>query len=173
MNIRRILVVLGLSTVFYFFWQIGFDYIWAYILKAGISTITAIFADIQQVVVQQSDDAIRLFFHYPDRNNSVNVEYALPIVLLLAWQTYLYIDKNVTIKFANHSLLLNISIFYLLQIFFPLLLYNVSASKTKATLFFLGLQVFGMLVLFLIIKDSVMIKYNSRLKKVTNRSSTK
>ncbi len=159
MKISRILIVLGLATAYYIIWQLGFDYVWANIVKAGISTITAAFSDIQEVAVVISDDAIRFHFRYPDRKSSVNIEYLLPVVLLLAWQTYLFIIKTVPRKFALKSLGFNLGILWLMQIFFPLLLFNVSMSKVKASFFFLGLQVFGMIVLFMIIKDSVLLKY--------------
>ncbi len=159
MKINRILIVLGLSTIYYALWQLGFDYVWAYILKGGISTITASFSGIKEVLVEKSETAIHLYFKYVDRNNDVNVEYALPIVLLLGWQTYLLIMRDIPRRFAFRSAAFNLILLYLFQIFFPLLLYNVSASKTKATLFFMGLQVFGMLILFLIVKDNVILKY--------------
>jgi len=49
---------------------------------------------------------------------------------------------------------------------FPLLLYNISQSKAKATGLFIGLQVFGFIVFFLMIKDSLLIKlkYSSEIE---------
>jgi len=164
MKINKIAIVLALAFGFYILWHFGFNYVWAYCLKAGISTITAAFSDIQEVWVEKSETVVHLYFRYPDRKNNVNAEFTLPIVLLLAWQTYLFIIKDVSRKFALRSLGFNLTILYLLQIFFPLLLYNVSASKTKATLFFLGLQIFGMLVFFLIAKDNILLKYKNQPK---------
>jgi len=95
MKINKILIVLALATVYYVLWQIGFDYIWANVLKAGISTITATLAGIQQVTIDNTSPVPVLYFKYADRTNHVNIEYALPIVLMLAWQTYLCIVKEV------------------------------------------------------------------------------
>lgn len=162
MKTNRVLIVLGFATVLYILWQFGFNYVWANILKVGVSAITATFSNIQKVTIDNTSEITVLYFQYPDRTNHINIEYALPIVLLLAWEASLFVIKNVPHQFAFKSLGINVGIVWLIQIFFPLLLFNISTSKIKGSFFFLGLQVFSILVLFLIIKDSIILKYKNR-----------
>lgn len=164
MKTKRVVIVLGFATIFYILWQFGFDYVWANIVKAGVSTITAAFSDIQKVTIDNTGEAPVLYFYYTGRNNHVDIEYALPIILLLAWQASLFVIKNIPRRFAFKSLGINVGILWLIQIFFPLLLFNISTSKIKGSFFFLGLQIFGILVLFLIIKDSISLKYENQSK---------
>lgn len=164
---RNILFV-TLSILFYLLWENGGDKFYGRFVAGGISKVTAQFTPIEKAELRyfESEKKSLIYCIYDDRATKINIEYLLPIVLLLAWQLSLFIDKRLKSKEAAKLLVINFLIVYLLQIVFPLLLFNVSQSKFKSTSLFIGMQIFGFIVFFLIIKDSLLIRLKSgELKK--------
>lgn len=162
-KIHRNIIFLTLTVVIYLLWNNGGEAIYGKVVKTGVEKFTARFSKIEEVklVVNEKNNNTALYFKYPDRTTNISLEYCLPIVLLLAWQLALYFDKRISSKTASKLFAYNFLILYFLQIIFPLLLYNISQSKTKSMGLFIGLQIFGFLVFFLIIKDSLLIKHKS------------
>lgn len=149
------------SILLYLLWYNGGGRVYGEILAFGIDNITTRFSGMESAsshyIKEQSKTMI--LFQYPDRTSRIAIEYCLPIVLLFAWHIGLFFDPRMKPKTALKFLGTNFSIIYVLQIFFPLLLFNISQSKVKSTGLFIGLQVFVFLVFFLIIKDSIIIKH--------------
>jgi len=159
----RNLIFVVLSLVFYMVWENGGDRFYGKVVAAGISKITSQFTGIEKAELRyfEAEKKSLIYCTYNDRATKLNIEYLLPVVLLLAWQFSLFADKRLNAMSTVKLLLFNFLIVYLLQILFPLLLYNVSQSKFKSTSLFIGMQVFGFIVFFLILKDSLLIRWKS------------
>jgi len=154
-------VFVVLSLLIYLAWSNGFDRAYGKFVAGGISNITSKFSSIEraQVKYYEEEKTSIITCKYEDRTTKINLEYCLPVVLLLAWQLSLFFDKRLRRKDTFKLLAINFLIVYFLQIIFPLLLFNVSQSKFKSTSLFIGMQIFSFIVFFLILKDSLMIKY--------------
>ncbi|MBN2805841.1 MAG: hypothetical protein JXR22_04225 [Prolixibacteraceae bacterium] len=162
---RYLVFILG-SILFYMLWISGGEKVYAKLISTGISKITASVSAIDKVEYKhfEKENKTMLFLQYPDKSNKIALEYCLPVVLLLAWQFSLFVDRKIKKKTALGFLAFNFTILYFLQIFFPLLLYNISESKARSMGLFVGLQIFGFIVFFLIIKDSLLIKYKKKFE---------
>jgi hypothetical protein len=157
----RNIVFITLSFVLYLAWNNGGEKIYAKAVSFGIEKVTSRFSSIEKSSIKhfENQNKTLIYCYYPDRTTNIAVEFCLPIVLLLAWHIALFFDSRLKAKTALKMMSINIFIIYFLQILFPLLLFNISQSKVKSTGLFIGLQIFIFLVLFLIIKDSLIIKY--------------
>ncbi|MDA3879569.1 MAG: hypothetical protein PF436_04205 [Prolixibacteraceae bacterium] len=179
----RNIVFLIAGVVFYILWNIGGQAIYGEVVKFGVEKFTTGVSKIESVDIKHFDkeNKTMLYFTYPDRRNNISLEYCLPVVLLLAWHLALFFDKRLTAKKALKYFVINFIIIYIIQILFPLLLFNISQSKAKSMGLFIGLQIFGFLVFFLILKDSLLLKYfyskeasnNITGKSVTSKKSFK
>jgi hypothetical protein len=160
---RYIVFLLG-SLLFYLLWISGGEKVYAKLISTGIEKITASISSIEKVEYKhfEKENKTMLFIQYPDKSNKIAMEYCLPVVLLLAWQFSLFFDHKLKKMTALRFLAFNFFILYFLQIFFPLLLYNISESKARSMGLFVGLQIFGFMVFFLIIKDSLLIRYKKK-----------
>jgi len=165
-NSLRIIIFITASILFYFIWANGGEQSYGKFVAGGINKITSKFSGIQNASfkISETDNTPMIFCQYKDRKTRIATEYCLPIVLLLAWHLSLFFDKRIKTKTAFKFLGINFLIFYFLQIIFPLLLFNISQSKTKSMGLFIGLQIFSFIVFFLIIKDSLLIKYNYQIE---------
>lgn len=154
------------SILFYLIWINGGESAYGKLVATGIDKFTSKISSIESVEIKhyEEENKTMLFLKYPDRTTKIALEYCLPIVLLLAWQLSLFFDRRITSRFALQLLTINFVSIYILQILFPLLLFNISQSKTKSIGFFIGLQIFGFLVFFLILKDSLLIKRKKTLQ---------
>lgn len=147
------------SILFYLGWMNGGEKFYGKFVTVGINEFITKFSSIEQANYKQLDDGSTMMtLKYPDRTTRIALEYCLPVVLLLAWQLSLFFDKRLTKKYAAKLLAFNFIILYFLQIIFPLLLFNISQSKTKSIGLFIGLQIFGFIVFFIILKDSLLIR---------------
>lgn len=173
-NIVRNSVFIVLSILFYLIWMKGGEAVYGKIVEFGVNKVTANVSDIDHATLKnfKEEQKTMIFCKYPDRTTKISIEYCLPIVLLLAWNFSLFFDKRLKFKFALKLLAINFVIIYFLQIFFPLLLFNISASKVKSMSLFVGMQVFGFLVFFLILKDSLILK-SILLQKIANQNKPK
>lgn len=162
---RNLVFVLG-SIALYMLWQSGGEKAYAKLISTGIEKITSRVSPIEYVEYKHFDkeNKTMLILHYPNKTNRIALEYCLPVVLLLAWQLSLFFDPQLKKNIAFRYLGINFLILFFLQIFFPLLLYNISESKARSMGLFVGLQVFGLLVFFLIVKDSLLIKYKKKME---------
>lgn len=160
-NYLRNIVFVVLGFLLYLGWVNGGETAYAKFVATGINQFTTKFSSLEKVKYKhfKEENTTKLFFKYPDRGNNISMEYCLPIVILLAWHISLFFDKRVRPKFAFKLLGFNFVFVYFLQIIFPLLLFNISQSKVKSMSLFVGLQIFGFLIFFLILKDSLIIKY--------------
>jgi hypothetical protein len=160
-NIVRNTVFVVASFIFYLLWSNGGDQIYGKIITFGIDKVTSRVSSIEkaELVHYKEQEKTLIYCYYPDRKTNLDLEFCLPIVLLLAWHLSLFFDKRLKAKPALKMFGINFAIVYFMQILFPLLLFNISQSKFKSTGFFIGLQVFGFIVFFLILKDSLIIKY--------------
>lgn len=149
------------SILLYLLWSNGGEQVYGKLIKTGIEKFTTKISSIESAEYKYYPDQQKtvIVCKYNDRQTVIALEFCLPIVLLLAWHFSLFFDYRLNKKTALKYFLVNFSILYFLQILFPLLLYNISQSKIKSMGLFIGLQVFGFIVFFLIIKDSFIIKY--------------
>lgn len=156
----RNIIFLTASILFYLIWMNGGEQVYGGFVAKGIESFTTKISSIEKVEHKyfEAEKKTMIFTTYSDRTSNISVEYCLPIVLLLAWQLALFFDKRINYKYAFKLFAINFFTVYFLQIIFPLLLYNISQSKVKATGLFIGLQTFGFLILFLIIKDTILIR---------------
>lgn len=162
---RHWIFLLG-SVLFYFLWHAGGEKVYAKFITTGIAKITSRVVDLESVEYKhfEKENKTMLYLQYTDKSNKIAMEYCLPVVLLLAWQLSLFFDSKLAKKYALRFLAVNFGILYMLQIFFPLLLYNISESKTRSMGLFVGLQIFGFLVFFLILKDSLLIRLKKKFE---------
>lgn len=160
-NSLRIIIFIFASIIFYLIWANGGEEVYGKIVTKGVDKITSKFSSIERAEfkISEQDQTPMINCYYKDRKTKIALEYCLPVVLLLAWHLSLFFDKRIKPKDASKMFAINFSILFFLQIFFPLLLFNISQSKAKSMGLFIGLQIFGFLVFFLIIKDSLLIKY--------------
>ncbi|MBN1925857.1 MAG: hypothetical protein JW798_08480 [Prolixibacteraceae bacterium] len=158
--VRNIIFIVA-SILFYFVWANGGETVYGKFVAGGVEKITSRFSSIETTEIEhfEKEEKTMMYCYYPDRRTKITIEYCLPVVLLLAWQLSLFFDKRLNWKIALRFLGINWGIVYFLQIIFPLLMFNISQSKAKSMGLFIGLQVFGFIVFFLIIKDSLIIKY--------------
>ncbi len=159
-TIRNIIFIVA-SILFYLLWANGGEPVYGRFVAGGVEKVTSRFSSIEktEIVHFEKEDKTLMYCYYPDRRTQIAIEYCLPVVLLLAWHFSLFFDKRLTWKIALRYLGINFAIVYFLQILFPLLMFNISQSEVKSMGLFIGLQVFGFVVFFLIIKDSLVIKY--------------
>lgn len=159
-NLLRYSIFIIATILLYMIWVNGGERVYAKVIVTGIEKFTTKFSSISevQIVHNDKDNSTSIFCIYPDRKNNITVEYCLPIILLLAWGVSLFFDKRIPKKYAIKLFVFNFIVIYILQIFFPLLLYNVSQSKIKSTSLFIGMQIFSFLIFFLIIKDLLLIR---------------
>jgi hypothetical protein len=167
-NLVRNSVFVVASILFYLLWANGGDQVYGRMVTFGIDKVTSRISSIEKAEFKhfEAEDKSHIYCYYPDRKNNISLEFCLPIVLLLAWHLSLFFDKRLKAKKALKMFGVNFAIVYFLQILFPLLLYNISQSKAKAMGLFIGLQVFGFIVFFLILKDSFLIKLNYQASEV-------
>lgn len=149
------------SVLLYLLWSNGGERVYAKFVTTGINEFVAKVTSIEHAdyTYFKNENKTMMQLKYPDRTTKIALEYCLPVVLLLAWQFSLFFDRRITKKYAGRLLALNFLTLYFLQIIFPLLLFNISQSKTKSIGLFIGLQIFGFIVFFIILKDSLLIKY--------------
>lgn len=148
------------SILFYLIWNSGGELGYGKLLRAGMEHITTKFSSIEDIRLEnlEKQNEVVIYFKYPDRTTSITLEYCLPIVLLFAWQFSVFFDTRIRKRTAAKFFALNFTIVFILQTLLPLLLFNVSQSKVKSVSLFIGLQIFGFIVFFLILKDSILIK---------------
>jgi hypothetical protein len=161
-NLVRNSVFIIASIVFYIIWANGGEQTYGKLVTFGIDKFTSKISSIEKAEFKhfEQEEKTLIYCYYPDRKTNIALEFCLPIVLLLAWHLSLFFDKRLKAKKALKMFGINFAIVYFLQIIFPLLLFNISQSKVKAMGLFIGLQVFGFIVFFLILKDSFLIKLN-------------
>jgi len=162
-NLVRNSVFVLASIVFYLLWANGGEQVYGRLVAGGINTVTTKISSIKKAEFKhfEAEEKTLIYCYYKDRKTNISLEFCLPIVLLLAWHLSLFFDKRLNAKKALKMFGINFLIVFFLQILFPLLLYNISQSKVKAMGLFIGLQVFGFIVFFLILKDSFLIKLNN------------
>jgi hypothetical protein len=164
----RTVVFIVSSFLFYLLWVNGGEQAYGKLVTVGIDKITSKVSGIKKAEFKhfEQEEKTLIYCYYSDRKTNIALEFCLPIVLLLAWHLSLFFDNRIRPKVAFKLFAFNFLIVYFLQIMFPLLLYNISQSKAKATGLFIGLQVFGFIVFFLMIKDSLLIKlkYSSEIE---------
>jgi hypothetical protein len=160
-NLVRNTIFVAASILFYLLWSNGGDQIYGKIVTFGIDKVTTKVSSIEKAefVHFKEQEKTLIYCYYRDRKTNISLEFCLPIVLLLAWHLSLFFDKRLNTKAALKMFGINFAILYFLQILFPLLLYNISKSPIKSMGLFIGLQIFGFIVFFLILKDSLIIKY--------------
>ena len=173
-NYIRYIVFVVASFLFYLIWAKGGDQVYGKIVTVGIDKVTSKISSIKKAefVHFKEQDKTLIYCFYRDRRTNISLEFCLPIVLLLAWHLSLFFDKRFNSKTALKMLGINFAIVYFLQILFPLLLYNISQSKVKSMGLFIGLQVFGFIVFFLILKDSLLIKYKYSSSEINQPSAS-
>lgn len=156
----RNIVFVVTSILFYLIWNNGGELVYGRFLAAGMQHITTKFSTIEKIRLEnlEKQNEVLIFFKYPDRTTNITLEYCLPIVLLFAWQFSVFFDTRIRKRTAAKLFALNFTIVLILQTLLPLLLFNVSQSKVKSVSLFIGLQIFGFIVFFLILKDSIVIK---------------
>jgi len=160
-NLVRNIVFVVSSFLLYLLWSNGGEQVYGKVITFGIDKVTSKVSSIEkaELVEYKEQEKNIIFCYYKDRKTNIALEYCLPVVLLLAWHLSLFFDKRIKAKTALKMFGINFAIVYFLQILFPLLLFNISQSKVKSVGFFMGLQVFGFIVFFLLLKDSLLIKY--------------
>lgn len=129
-------------------------------LRKGTEQFATKFLSVEKVYLDQVENGekVVICIKYPDRTTKMAMDYCLPIVLLFAWQFALFFDSRISKKTAFKFFAINFAIVFILQFLFPLLLFNHSHSKIKTTMLFMGFQIFGFIIFFLILKDSILIR---------------
>ncbi len=160
------------SILFYLIWSNGGELVYGNFLKKGMERITTNFSSIEEIRLENSkkSNEVIIHFKYPDRKTNISMEYCLPIVLLFAWQFSVFFDPRIKKRIALKFFTLNFTLVFILQTLLPLLLFNVSQSKVKSVSLFIGLQLFGFIVFFLILKDSIVIKSIANRQRYTSNT---
>lgn len=163
-NQLKFLIFIISSILFYVAWGNGGEFFYGKVVSTGMNQFISPLSELENTHIEFDENSKKniLYCDYPDRQNSIAIEYCLPIILLMAWHLSLFFNRRLVKKLVVKLFVINVAIIYSLQIIFPLLLFNISLSKTKSISLFIGLQVFSFIALFLILKDSIIIK--TRLK---------
>lgn len=156
----RNIIFLVASVLFYFLWNNGGEMVYAKLLAEGIQQFGPKFSSVEKAyVMHEAGDKAVLCIQYPGSTTQVGLEHCLPIVILFAWQFALFFDSRITRKRALKFFAINFLVVFILQFLFPLLL-HIGESKFKTASLFIGFQIFGFIIFFLILKDSILIRLN-------------
>jgi hypothetical protein len=152
----NILIVVVSSAFLLAFWFIGFDYLYAQLLRLG-ANIILIFSSDTSVGLKMVEKAPTFVVEtiingkkgtYPQKADLI----LLPFIMILTWQILLFF--NLPRKQATRSAIENILAFYIVQLIYVVLLtayYNSTAIKFVYDLL---LDSFYIIALFLIVKDA-------------------
>ncbi|MFV0592783.1 MAG: hypothetical protein ACK5M7_15465 [Draconibacterium sp.] len=153
------------SILFYLLWNGGGETVYAKLLAGGIEQFAPKFSSVEKAYVEhEKDGKAILCIQYPGRTTQVGLEHCLPIVILFAWQLSLFFDSRIRRKRALKFFAINFLVVFILQFLFPLLL-NLGESKIKTAVLFMGFQIFGFIIFFLILKDSILIRLQAERQK--------
>jgi len=169
MNIKHFFIFLILATVLFILWKLGLQVMWAKFVLSGLNTITTSVSHLQKAVLSTGKD-LEFTYFYADRTNKQDLEHLIPTVILIAWQITVFFVKDIQWKYAAKLALINIGLVWLLQIFYPLLLFNINQSKFKLAMVVIGLQIFDFMFLFLILKDIILLRYRIRIQNITTQT---
>ena len=158
MKLKHFLIFLGLASIIFILWKLGLQVFWAKFVLSGVNTITTSLSSMQKAVLN-TGKLPEFIYYYSDRSNKQDLEHLLPTVVLIAWQITLFFVKDVDWKYIARLAAINILIVWLLQILYPLMLFNINQSKFKLAMVVIGLQLFDFMILFLIIKDIVLLRF--------------
>jgi hypothetical protein len=166
---KNILLTLILSLLIFILWQFGGKVVYAQILKAGMNIITANISSIKKVEItyDASEPIFRFKYDKPKLEKFYSTKYCMSIIVLISWQIIL-LAFNQNRKLALKMALQNIGIMYLIHILFPILILSKNASPFNAMVFFILLQGINFCVLFLIIKDSIIVGFKKKTVGTTN-----
>jgi hypothetical protein len=149
-------VVIMSSGLLLILWFHGFAYVYAQLLKLG-ANIMLIFSTHTHVGLKYVENVPTFVVNtvidgkqgsYPQKADLI----LLPFIMILTWQILLFF--NLPFKKATRSAAENITIFYIIQLTYVLLLtayYNNAAVKF---IYDLLIDSFYIIALFLIVKDS-------------------
>jgi hypothetical protein len=155
---KKIILTILLSFLMFILWQIGGKVVYAHIIKTGMNIITANISSIKKVEITYQDSEPIFHFKYekPKLEKFYSTKYCMSIIVLISWQIILLIftkNRKLALKMAMQ----NIGIMYIIQILFPILILSKNASPVNAMIFFILLQGINFCVLFLIIKDNIIV----------------
>ena len=152
----NILIVVVSSGLLLTLWFIGFDWLYAQLLRLG-ANIILIFSGDTSVGLKLVDDAPTFIVEtvikgkkgsYPQKADLI----LLPFIMILTWQILLFF--NLSRKQAVRSALENIIAFYVIQLIYVLLLTSYYNSSAIKFVYDLLMDSFYIIALFLIVKDS-------------------
>jgi hypothetical protein len=155
-TIINILIVLGASGLLLALWFNGFAYLYALLLKLG-ANIFFIFSHDTNVGLKLVENAPTFIVNtlidgkkgsYPQKADLI----LLPFIMILTWQILLFF--NLSLKHAIRSAIENITVFYLIQLIYVLLLTGYYNSTGIKFIYNLLIDSFYIIALFLIVKDS-------------------
>ncbi len=148
------------SVLFYFLWNSGGETAYASFLTEGVEKFASKISSVESAYLEKVENGEKtlICIKYPHRTTKMALDYCLPIVLLFAWQFALFFDSRISKKTALKFFAFNFLLVFVLQFLFPLLLYNHTESKIKTLGLFMGFQMFGFIIFFLILKDSILIR---------------
>jgi hypothetical protein len=152
----NILIILVSSAILLVLWFIGFDWIYAQMLRFG-ANILLVFSSDTSIGFKVSDNAPTFVVEtlingrkgsYPQKADLI----LLPFIMILTWQILLFF--NLSRRQATRSAIENILIFYIIQLIYLLLLTSYYNSGTIKFIYDLLLDSFYIIALFLIVKDA-------------------
>jgi hypothetical protein len=152
----NILIVVVSSALLLILWFIGFDYLYAQLLRLG-ANILLIFSHDTSVGVKMVEKAPTFVVDtiingkkgtYPQKADLI----LLPFIMILTWQILLFF--NLPKKQARRSAIENILAFYIVQLVYVVLLTDYYNSTAVKFVYDLLLDSFYIIALFLIVKDA-------------------
>lgn len=152
----NILIVVVTSGLLLILWFIGFDWIYAQMLRFG-ANILLLFSSDTHIGLKITNNAPTFIVEtmidgrkgtYPQKADLI----LLPFIMILTWQVLLFF--NLSRKNALRSTIENVIAFYLIQLLYVVLLTAYYKSGAVKFIYDLLLDSFYIIALFLIVKDA-------------------
>ena len=149
---KKFFVFLGILTAVYIIWILGLNWVYAYMLKFGVAFFTASAKTIATNIEKLSDGQPEFQLIINGARARIPIEpLILPFVLILAWQIFIFI--YFPRKLATKATLLNLSVFYILQVFYLLLFLSQGKYVLLEKLKLIFPNSFTIIAFFFIVKD--------------------
>jgi len=149
---KKFFIFLGVLTGVYIIWMLGFNWIYAYMLKFGVTFFTASAKSISTHLEQLSDGQPEFQIIINGARARVPIEpLIMPFVLIMAWQIFSFIFFPR--RLATKATILNVSIFYLMQVMYLLLFLSQGQYGLLEKLKLVFLNSFTIIAIFIIAKD--------------------
>ena len=157
---KNIGIIILTVTIMYLLWLFGLEKIYAWLLNLVINAILVVSVVRTEIQMESGHPAIYWFF-----NESGDMWWKepletiiFPMVILLSWQIFIFF--HIHYKKSLRLFIRNFSVFFILQVIYLFTIYGFPFSETAKFIFRLLKNSFGIIVLFMILIDIIVLKIN-------------